>query len=266
MEDEERAEREFSEQQEEAEAQESGGKGSLKRWIGAGVVIAIIAAVIIGIRTGLPVREYLERFLQWTRSIGIWGPVVVVGFYVVSCVLFLPGSIITMGAGLLFGLLWGFVTVSIGSTLGACVAFLIARWVARDWVTKKISGMQRFRAIDEAVGREGLKIVLLIRLSPIFPFNLQNYAFGLTRVSFWKYALASWVGMIPGTIMYVYLGTVARSLAQIAAGEVERTLAQRIFFWGGLVVTVVVVIFVTRVARRAVQRSIDEKKDEQPSQ
>ena len=259
MEDEERAEEELAEQEAEAEAQESGGKRSLKKWIGAGVVIALIAAVIIGIRAGLPVREYIERFLEWTRSIGIWGPVVVVGFYVVSCVLFLPGSIITMGAGLLFGLLWGFVTVSIGSTVGACAAFLIARWVARDWVSEKISGMQRFEAIDKAVGREGFKIVLLIRLSPIFPFNLQNYAFGLTRVSFWKYALASWIGMIPGTIMYVYLGTVARSLAQIAAGEVERTMAQRIFFWAGLVVTVIVVVFVTSVARRAVKRAIEDR-------
>ena len=178
---------------------------------------------------------------------------VVVLFYVVACVLFLPGSILTIGAGFLFKLRSGTVTVSIGATLGACAAFWVGRTVARGWVAKKIAGNAKFAAIDEAVGREGFKIVLLTRLSPVFPFNLLNYAFGLTRVRFRSYALASWIGMLPGTIMYVYIGSGLRSLADAAAGGGQQSPAQRIFFWAGLAVAVAVAVLVVRIARRALQ-------------
>jgi len=227
-----------------------------KKVIGAALAVLVVLGVVVGIRAGLPVRAYIEAFLEWTRGLGYWGPAALALFYVIATVLLLPGAPVTMGAGLLFGLLWGTVSVIVGATLGACAAFLIARTVGRDWVADWVEGRESFRAIDDAVGREGFKIVLLIRLSPVFPFNLQNYAFGLTGVSFWPYALASAIGMVPGILMYVYLGTVARSLAQIAAGEVEQTTMQQVFFWVGLAVTVGVVIFVTRLARRAVRREM----------
>lgn len=235
-----------------------------KKWIGAILAVLVAIGVVVAIRAGLPIREYIEAFLEWTRGLGYWGPAALAGFYVIATVLLLPGAPVTMGAGLLFGLLWGTVSVIIGATLGACAAFLIARTVGRDWIADRIKDREDFRAIDDAVSREGFKIVLLIRLSPIFPFNLQNYAFGLTGVSFWGYAVASAIGMVPGILMYVYLGTVARSLAQIAAGEVEQTTMQQVFFWVGLLVTVGVVVYVTRVARRAVKRAMDEKYAEVP--
>jgi uncharacterized membrane protein YdjX (TVP38/TMEM64 family) len=179
----------------------------------------------------------------------------VVLFYIVACVLFLPGSALTLGAGFLFKLLWGPVIVSIGATLGACAAFWVGRTLARGWIAKKVAGNAKFAAIDEAVGREGFKIVLLTRLSPIFPFNLLNYAFGLTRVRFRSYALASWIGMLPGTIMFVYIGSGLRSLADAAAGNAQPPPAQRIFFWAGLVVAVGVAVLVTRIARRALKEA-----------
>ncbi len=180
---------------------------------------------------------------------------VVVLLYVVACVLFLPGSILTIGAGFLFKLALGTVTVSVGATLGACAAFWVGRTVARGWVAKRIGGNAKFAAIDEAVGREGFKIVLLTRLSPVFPFDLLNYAFGLTRVRFRSYALASWIGMLPGTVVYVYIGSAARSLADAAVGGGPQSLAQRFLFWGGLVIAVAVGVLIVRIARKALRQA-----------
>lgn len=223
-------------------------------------LIVCAVALVLGLSIWLlPVKSYLVTVLEWTQGLGIWGPLVFILAYIVATVLFLPGSVLTLGAGFLFGVLMGTVWASIASTLGAAAAFLVGRTVARDWVAQKVSGKPKFAAIDEAVGEEGAKIVFLTRLSPIFPFNLLNYAFGLTRVRFWHYFFASWTGMLPGALMYVYLGSAARSLAQIAAGRVEGGSAQRIFFWIGLAATVIVAVLVTRIARRALKEKISER-------
>ncbi len=168
----------------------------------------------------------------------------------------------TLGAGFIFNVIVGSITVSIGSTLGACAAFLVGRTVARKWIADKVTRNEKFAAIDEAVAQQGFKIVLLIRLSPVFPFNMLNYAFGLTKISFWKYALGSWIGMMPGTIMYVYFGAGLRSLADVAAGQVETGTAGRLFFWIGMVVTIVVTVFVTRVARKALKEAVPQPASE----
>lgn len=230
----------------------------------AGLVILGIKAItlvmiILGVIAGtmlLPVKDWLVGILEWTQGLGIWGPVFVVAFYIVACVLFLPGSVLTLGAGFIFKLLVGTITVSIGSTLGACAAFLVGRTVGRNWISAKIASNEKFTAIDNAVGQQGFKIVLLIRLSPVFPFNLLNYAFGLTKISFSKYTLASWLGMIPGTIMYVYFGAGLRSLADVATGKVETGSSGHIFFWFGMAATIGVTVFVTRIARRALRQAV----------
>ena len=221
---------------------------------------AATLAVVLALVWVLPIQSYLLSMLEWTRGLGMWGGLVIILAYLVATVLFVPGSVLTLGAGFIFGVVVGTVWASIGSTLGAAAAFLVGRTLARGWVSKKVSGNPKFAAIDEAVGEEGAKVVFLTRLSPIFPFNLLNYAFGLTRVSFWHYLVASWIGMLPGTVMYVYLGTAARSLAEIAAGRVEGDSLQRIFFWVGLMATVLVVVLVTRIARRALKEKIADKK------
>lgn len=224
-----------------------------------GIKLITFCIIILGLIMGtifLPVKEWLVKILEWTGQLGFWGPVFVIVLYIVACILFLPGSVLTLGTGFVFELFVGTIAVSIGSTLGACAAFWVGRTVARGWISSKVATNDKFTAIDDAVGGQGFKIVLLTRLSPVFPFNLLNYAFGLTKVSFAQYALASWIGMLPGTIMYVYFGATLRSLADAATGKVETGTAGKIFFWFGLAATIVVTVFVTRVARRALKQAV----------
>lgn len=220
------------------------------------VLLLVAAAIAAGFL--LPAREAAVRFLRWVGEIGPLGPVLLALAYVPASILFVPGSVLTLGAGFLFGVVIGTISVSIGSTLGAAAAFLIGRTLARQWVEKKVAANARFRAVGHAVQRQGFKIVLLIRLSPIFPYNLLNYAFGITTVSFRDYLLASWIGMIPGTVLYVYLGSAAKNLASVATGEVEGGSEQKIFFFLGLVLTVVVTVLITRIARRALTEELPD--------
>ena len=219
-------------------------------------VLILIGTVVAAGVTLLPTKELLSRFLELASGLGIWGGVLVIAFYVIACLLFIPGSLVTLGVGFLFGVVWGTVIVSFGSTLGSTAAFLAGRTLAREWIERKVATGVRFQAVDRAVGQQGFKIVLLVRLSPLFPFNLMNYAFGLTRVRLRDYVAASWIGMLPGTVMYVYLGSAAKSLADLAAGRVEGSTSQRILFGAGLVITVVVAVLVTRIARRALREAI----------
>ena len=217
----------------------------------------LVSAVVVALAV-LPVKDLLAAFLERIESVGLWGPVLLAGAYVVACVLFVPGSILTLGAGFLFGVVWGTIAVSVGSVLGATAAFLVGRTLLRGSIEGRIASYPRFQAIDRAVGEQGFKIVLLTRLSPIFPFNLLNYAFGLTRVRLWQYVLASWIGMLPGTIMYVYLGSALKSLADVAAGGAEGGTPQTVFFVAGLVMTIVATAVITRVARRALNEAVAE--------
>ncbi|MBL7106523.1 MAG: TVP38/TMEM64 family protein, partial [Phycisphaerae bacterium] len=182
--------------------------------------------------------------------------------YIAACVFLLPGSILTLGAGVVFGVIKGSVAVSIGSTLGATAAFLVGRYLARGWVTSKIAGNEKFKAIDEAVAGQGWKIVLLTRLSPVFPFNLLNYAFGLTKVKLKHYFLASWVGMIPGTVMYVYIGSLAGDLATLGTGQRTRSTGEWILYGIGLLATIAVTVFVTRIAKRALVARVPLDKEQ----
>ena len=220
------------------------------------VILVVVLAGLITAALFLPLKDYVISVLEWTQSLGWWGTIFMAAFYIVACVLLLPGGIITLAAGFLFGVVTGTITVSIGSTLGASAAFLVGRTFARDWVRRKVSGRPKFEAIDRAVGEQGFKIVLLTRLSPIFPFNIQNYAYGLTGVKLWKYTLASWIGMLPGTVAYVYIGSGLRSLTEVATGQTEGGWVQRVFFWGGMVATVVVMVVVTRIAQKALKQAV----------
>jgi len=205
---------------------------------------------------GVNPQEWLRSILQWIDGLGAVGILAFIAIYIVATIAFLPGSILTLGAGVLFGVVQGFLFVFVGATLGATLAFAVGRYLARGWVAQKIAGNAKFRAIDEAVGREGFKIVLLTRLSPVFPFNLLNYAFGITNVSLRDYVLGC-IGMIPGTLLYVYLGSLAGSIARI--GTTEPSLNPTIQ-WGirilGLVATIAVTVYVTRIARKALAASI----------
>jgi uncharacterized membrane protein YdjX (TVP38/TMEM64 family) len=192
-------------------------------------------------------NELLTNALNWVEQLGPMGPALFILIYIAACVLFIPGSALTLGAGAIFGVARGSIIVSVGSTLGATAAFLVGRYIARDWIARKIEKNEKFAAIDQAVGAEGWKIVGLTRLSPVFPFSLLNYAYGLTKVSLRDYVLASWIGMMPGTVMYVYLG----SLARLGIEAQSATTAQTVLKVVGLLATVAVTVYVTRVAKKA---------------
>lgn len=208
---------------------------------------AAIAATLLVAARYFHVQNRLREALDWVGGLGVWGAVLFVVIYALAAVLLVPGAVLTLGAGAVFGLIRGTVLVSIASTLGAACAFLVGRYLAREAVARKIAGNPRFVAIDRAVAGEGWKIVLLTRLSPVFPYTLLNYAFGLTPVKLGHYVLASWIGMMPGTVMYVYLGT----LAQAGLGGRARSPGEWALYAVGLLATVAVTLFVTRLARRA---------------
>jgi uncharacterized membrane protein YdjX (TVP38/TMEM64 family) len=216
----------------------------------------LLAALIAALRL-LPLADWLQRAIDWFAALGPWGIGLFAIVYALAAILFVPGSALTIGAGAIYGLGWGFVAVSAGSTLGAAGAFLIARYLARDRVERWAAKDPRFAAIDRAVGREGWKIVLLTRLSPVFPFTLLNYLYGLTRVGFGAYILASWIGMMPGTVLYVYLGVAGRAVAQTAAGQRSRTPQEWALFIIGLLATFAVTVYVTRLARQALRARVD---------
>ena len=196
-------------------------------------------------------QNALISALEWIRDLGWIGAVIFIGIYIVATVAFLPGSILTLGAGVIFGIVKGSILVFFGATIGATLAFLVGRYLARGWVSQKIAGNEKFKAIDEAVGQEGLKIVTLLRLSPVFPFNLLNYGMGVTSVSLKDYFIGS-VGMIPGTIMYVYLGSLAGNLATLGSSEqpTDETI-QWIIRIVGFIATVAVTVYVTKIAQKA---------------
>jgi uncharacterized membrane protein YdjX (TVP38/TMEM64 family) len=220
-----------------------------------GALLAAVAAVVVLARM-LPLAVWLEAFNQRVVGLGVLGMVLFALIYAAATVLLVPGSVLTLAAGASFGLLPGFVSVLFGATLGAAGAFLVSRHLARKRVESWIQRKPSFVAVDGAVAREGWKIVFLTRLSPVFPFNFQNYAYGLTNVPFWHYVLASWIGMIPGTFLFVYLGTLGRSGLEAASGsgggvQIVRLALQAV----GLLATLAVTILITRTAKRALREA-----------
>jgi uncharacterized membrane protein YdjX (TVP38/TMEM64 family) len=203
--------------------------------------------------SSLNLQEFLQNALQWINSLGAIGGIVFIGIYIIATLAFLPAALLTLGAGVIFGVTWGSVYVFIGATLGAIAAFLGGRYLAQGWVKEKISSYKKFAIIDKAVSKEGLKIVLLVRLSPLFPFNLLNYAFGITSVSFQDYLIGS-VGMIPGTIMYVYFGSLVGDIALIGSKNQPGNI---ILHWViqimGLIATIAVTVYVTKIAKKALE-------------
>lgn len=232
----------------EGEAVARGGRFSKGRL----ALLALLLAAGAVALTLLPVAQWLARVTAWAQSLGPWGPVALAAIYIPACVLSLPGSPLTLGAGLAFGLVRGTIAVSVGSVLGATAAFLVGRYLARSLIARRVANSAKFRAIDRAVGEQGFQIVLLTRLSPVIPFNLLNYALGLTRVKLCDYVVASWIGMLPATVVYVYLG----SLGQLAAHDRPRSTAEYVLLAVGGLATLAVTVVITRLARRALAEAI----------
>jgi uncharacterized membrane protein YdjX (TVP38/TMEM64 family) len=228
----------------------------VKTWFAKYWKWLVVAALLIAASAAwsfLPLGEWIKSFTAWVEKLGPLGVVVFVAIYAVATVLFLPGSLLTVAAGLVFGLLIGTLAASAGSIIGASCAFLIGRYFARSRIEAMAKRDEKFRAIDQAIGREGWKIVALLRLSPLIPFNASNYFYGITAVSFWPYVLASWIGMLPGTVLYVYLGTIGK--AGLGGGDTARSPLEYVFLVVGLVATIVVTVIITRLAKKALMKT-----------
>lgn len=226
------------------------------KWIG---VIAVVTAVItLALVFRLPARAQalLQTVLGQIKELGYWGPTVFILLYIVSCMVLIPASVLTMGGGAIFGVVKASIYVSIAATLGATAAFLIGRYFARDWIHRKVGTHPLFVAMDRTVAAEGWKIVFLTRLCPIFPFFLMNYAYGLTRVSLRHYMLATWIGIMPGSTLFVYIG----SLANVA--DSQTTTAGWLLKGFILLTAVWAVIYISKVARRALSKRISAPESE----
>ncbi len=209
---------------------------------------AVVGLILLGRRAG----GVLPAFAEQVAGMGAWGAVVYVGAYVLGAVLLIPGSVLTLAAGAIFGLIQGTALVLVAATLGAAASFLLARYVARDYVERLI-GTGRLATVDRALARKGFRLVFLLRLTPVVPYSLLNYSLGLTKVRFRDFLFAS-AGMLPGTVLYVYYGKVIGDVAALAAGApVPRDLAYWIFVGVGLLATIALTLLVTRTARRALR-------------
>ena len=232
------------------------GKPAAKSALGRLIALVAIVIALFLVMRFLPVREWLRSFNDWVGQMGIAGIFIFIGVYAVATVLMAPGSILTIGAGFAFGLWKGFLAISAGATFGASLAFLIARFIAREKIEAIARRNETFRKIDNAIGKEGAMLIFLLRLSPVIPFNLSNYFYGLTAVRFWPYALASWIGMMPGAFLYVYIGTAGRAAVLAAAGgeAIKRGWPYWTFLSVGLAATIAVTFWVTKIARSALRK------------
>lgn len=232
---------------------------------GARKLLAAGAATLGGIAiviawSRLPATLWLLAVVEWAREAGVAGAVVYGAVYVCGTVLMLPGSLLTLGAGFLYGPIWGTVVVMPASVAGATIAFALGRSIARGWVERRVGRSPRFAAVDEAVGRRGFRIVLLLRLSPVFPFNILNYALALTRVTLPDYVLASLVGMFPGALLYVYLGSLVTTTSELgASARPPAGNLTSVMYWAGLLATIAATVVITRIAREALARALGER-------
>ncbi len=230
-----------------------------RRWTRIGLALLALAALVL---LGRQLGGAVSAFSAWVEGLGVLGPIVFVVGYALAVVAVAPASALTLAAGAVFGIGEGTLYVFIAALLGSTLAFLVARYAARPLVERRLAGNRKFAAIDRAIGEQGRRIVFLLRLSPVIPFNLLNYALGLTRVRLGDYALAGF-GMLPGTLLYVYLGAVAGQAAAVAGGaEPARSTAEYAFTAVGLLATVLVTVTVTRIARRALDEATGDGGDE----
>lgn len=199
-----------------------------------------------------PVRDSVIAFSIWIKELGPVGVAVFIGVYAIATVLLLPGWILTVTAGFLFGIVTGTAIALSGATLGAALAFLVARHLVRDSVQKLARSSPRFAAIDRAIGENGWKIVGLLRLNPLIPFSVSNYLYGISAIRFWPYVLVSAIAMLPGALLYAYLGAIGKATlgARSTLG-----IPQYVLLGIGLAATIAVTMLLGRIARNALKKT-----------
>jgi uncharacterized membrane protein YdjX (TVP38/TMEM64 family) len=215
-------------------------------WVTAALAISGVFAVWFF----LPLKSWTDALQHWLEALGVWGFAAFGAVYALATILLAPASALSVAAGLFFGF-WGIPLVVAAATIGACTAFLISRYVVRQKVREAIERRPKFAAIDQAVKEEGWKVVALLRLSPAVPFNIQNYLFGITEIEFLPYAIATFTGIIPGVVFYVYLGVLGK---EASSGSGSGTLKWT-FFGVGLVATLAVAVIITRRAKQKLKET-----------
>ncbi|MEO8841456.1 MAG: TVP38/TMEM64 family protein [Kofleriaceae bacterium] len=219
-----------------------------KTAIGVALVVAVALAIFV-----VPAKQWTISFVEWMHGQGALAILIFAVAYIVAAVLLIPGSVLTLGAGFVYGTVWGALLVMPAATLAAMIAFAIARRLGRNRVAARVQHNPKFAALDRAIGRSGFKITLLVRLSPIFPFGLLNYALGVTKIRFRDYFWATALGMLPGTIAYVYLGSLVTSATELGSGSGRSWL-----YWLGGALTIVASIAITAIARQTLRRELAE--------
>jgi uncharacterized membrane protein YdjX (TVP38/TMEM64 family) len=230
---------------------------------GKPILLAIMVVTMLVAIALLPVSEWLALGIVWIEAHRTLAWIVYLATYIIAAVLVIPVSILTLAAGYLFGFPLGVVLASVGSVLGASGALLVGRFFIRDWVAKRIADLPRFRALDQATHHEGFLIVFLTRLSPLFPFNLINYGLALTSVRFRDYFFASWLGMLPVTTLYTYVGSVAKNLTDLTSGGLQGSGFSRTLVLVGLAASAVLTVLVTRKATRTLSQHLAREPTEQ---
>jgi uncharacterized membrane protein YdjX (TVP38/TMEM64 family) len=220
------------------------------------IVAALLLAAIVAVAAGWPVGPAIAGAAAWAARHREVAAAVFVGVYVLAAVLVVPGSILTLASGYLFGLPLGVALTSAGSLLGAAAAFAVGRFVARDWVEQRIATRPHFHALDAAMHHDGFVIMLLARLSPLIPYNLLNYGLSITAARFRDYALASWIGMLPAIVLYVYTGSLAKSLTTLTSADRAPAWAARSLLAMGFVATVALTVLITRRATRILRERL----------
>jgi len=228
------------------------GEPSSRPWVkpvllGLVLVVMLVAANVFGL------GARLEDLRAWILDLGAWGPVVFIALYAVAVVAAVPASVLTIAAGAMFGSVVGVALVSVASTLGAAMAFAVARWFARDSVSRWLGTNERFSALDRMTSEHGAIVVAITRLVPIFPFTLLNYGFGLTGVRFRTYILWSWLCMLPGTILYV-----------VGADAVSKGLAEGRVPWLLVGIVVAVAVSLAMIVHRARHALQNRESDQIP--
>ncbi len=204
-------------------------------------------------------QSVLLDFVAWVRALGGFGALLYGGVYIVATVALLPGAILTIAAGFLYGPYWAMLLVLISSVMGATLAFLLARGWLRPWVVERFSKFPSFVRLERRIEKEGWKVVFLLRLSPLMPFSVLNYILGLSKVSLRGYVLASIVGMMPGILLYTYIGSLVSDLSELGASSaLPESGASQFAFWGGLAATLAASIFLARWARSALAEETEQ--------
>ncbi|GLJ06688.1 hypothetical protein SUGI_0045240 [Cryptomeria japonica] len=222
------------------------------------VALLVVSAFFVACFT-LPIEKILKNFLVWIdTNLGHWGPLVLTLSYIPLTVLGVPAFILTLGGGYLFGLPIGFIADSVGSILGAIAAFLIGKMVGRQHVMSVLKDYPKLQAIDTAIRRSGFKIVFLLRLAPLVPFNIVNYLLSVTPISIQDYILASWMGMVPITLFFVYIGTTINDLSRVTHTWRDIISTHGIILPASVIATILLMVLATRIAKKAINEAVEE--------